>query len=81
MTDLRPNFCFSCGKRLKWKEWDSQLQKHIVENPELCVNEILDRFARKILDTLAYRKLCCRRMFLSDPIETNEDMDVYLKYG
>ncbi len=48
-----PMRCFSCGKPLA-QDWD-EYQERTGKGED----------ARKVLDSLGYKRYCCRRMFIS----------------
>lgn len=45
-----PIRCFSCGKVLLWQKYNELVRRH---DPKYA------------MDLLLYRKICCRRMFMS----------------
>lgn len=45
-----PIRCFSCGRVLMWQKYDELVRTH---EPKYA------------MDLLMYRKICCRRMFMS----------------
>ena len=60
---LFPVRCFTCGKPMTWEPYQKKIDKKITPD--------------NALDQLKYRRMCCRRMFLSHVPEIEEDMLLY----
>ncbi len=58
-----PIRCFTCGKPLILKPYLQKLEEGVKPDDAL--------------DQLKYRRMCCRRMFLSYPAELDEDLLFY----
>ncbi|MDW8084487.1 MAG: DNA-directed RNA polymerase subunit N [Candidatus Caldarchaeum sp.] len=64
-----PVRCFSCGRVIahKWDEYQRRVSAG--EHP------------KDVLDSLGFKRYCCRRMFVSAVIVIDEVLEFYQKYS
>ena len=61
-----PPRCFTCGKVIKWEPFEKKIKKNGDLDAKL-----------KALDSLRYKRRCCRRMFLCHIPEYEEELLMY----
>lgn len=72
MSAVQPSHCFTCGKILKWDNYNRITAEYIKVK-----NYSKGKAQDHSLDQLRYRRICCRRMFLSFPEETHKLLSYY----
>lgn len=58
-----PPSCFTCGKRIRWKQYETLLNEGKTQDDAL--------------DILRFHRACCRRMFLGHVSELEETILLY----
>jgi len=79
-----PIRCFTCGKVIgnKWDDYVERSHEEAVlrrDDSDLSDEKLLELCGNYALDQMKIRRMCCRRMFISHPIELDDLLSRYNK--